>query len=1151
MPPDDTIILGEPGSGQNFSDDAPGTQVGPYKLVSLLGEGGFGSVWLAERRHPFVQRVALKIVKAGMDSKAVVARFEQERQALAVMNHPHVAKVLDGGLTARGRPYFAMEYVNGEPISDFCDRQKLPLKERLRLFLQVCEAVQHAHTKGIIHRDLKPSNVLVSMGTDDQPSAKVIDFGIAKAVSGRMTEQTLFTETGQMMGTPEYMSPEQADPGATDIDTRTDVYSLGVILYELLTGALPFDPKDLRSRAYREIQRVIREEDPPTPSARLSTIATRDADLATKIGQARKEPVTALASLLKSELEWIPLKAMRKERGERYDSPASLARDVENYLDGRPLVAAPESAAYRVRKYVRRNRGFVAATATVLAALVVGLGLATWQWRAAVASERKARESEFNAMQQLERSNELLGLIAAGGALDAVRRSDIAGTRRELALLKELGRDGRFAARLARAWSDGSLGQPLRGHEDMVVSLAFSPDGKTLASGGADNLIRLWDVVAGKAIGEPLGGHEGVVSGVAFSPDGKMLASAGGEATIRLWDAGTGKPLGEPLNGRGYVVLSVAFSPDGNVLASGCADRAIRLWSVPTRKALGEPLRGHGSSITNVIFCPDGRTFASAGGADSTVRLWDATTGTALGEPLGQEGTAEGVAFSPDGKVLASAGGDASIRLWNVESGQAMHEPLRGHEGVVSDVAFSPDGKMLASAGFDKTIRLWDPGTGKPLGEPLRGHEGVILSVAFSPDGRLLASGGGDGTIRLWDVVAAAALDGPLRGHESGGSLTGSNAAFSPDGRVLATGGADGTICLWDVVTGKALGGPLRGHPYEVTSVAFSPDGRTLASTGHEPTIRLWDTATGKPLGEPLRGHERFVLSVAFSPDGKTLASGSQDATIRLWDARTGKAVLEPLHGHEDVVSTVAFSPDGKLLASGGADKTIRVWDAGTGKALLEPLRGHEDVVLSVAFSPDSGMLASGGFDSTIRLWDLGTGRAFGEPRHAHDGMVSVIAFSPDGKSIASGGFDGAIRLWDVGTGNAIGEPLGGHEGLVCGVAFSADGSMLASVSNVVRLWSTVPIRERAPPYHARMAEVAQVRARLATRIAAVDDSIASVQAFSAEVRADPRFEGDLRTAALIVVGEVALDRESRRGGAAKPASAPPPVQPAAPRSAP
>jgi len=420
--------------------EGPGGYIGPFKILQQIGEGGFGAVFEAEQDRPVRRRVALKVIKLGMDTREVIARFEAERQALAMMDHPHIARVLDAGATESGRPYFVMELVKGEPISSYCDKHTLPIPERLKLFEQVCQAVQHAHTKGVIHRDLKPSNVLVSE-QDGQPFAKVIDFGIAKAISGRLTDKTLFTELHQMVGTPLYMSPEQAE-GSADIDTRTDIYSLGVLLYELLTGSTPFESDTLRTAAYAEVQRIIREVDPPRPSARLSQSATTLSGVA----MARGIEPRGLTRLVRGELDWIVMKAIEKERGRRYETANGLAMDVRRYLAGQPVLAAPPSTVYRLQKFVRRNKIAVGAGSLVAVSLIVGIVGSAWQARIA-----KARAAELEQVSKFQA--DMLGQVdptKAGKLLtDDVR------TKFEAALVKvgvpEVERDVQVEA-FAKQW---------------------------------------------------------------------------------------------------------------------------------------------------------------------------------------------------------------------------------------------------------------------------------------------------------------------------------------------------------------------------------------------------------------------------------------------------------------------------------------------------------------------------------------------------------------------------------------------------------------------------------------------------------------------------------------------------------------------------
>jgi len=469
-----TVDLGATASIQ----EEAGSRIGPYKLLQAIGEGGFGTVFMAEQEKPVRRRVALKVIKLGMDTRQVVARFEQERQALAIMDHPHIAKVFDAGATESGRPYFVMELCAGEPITKYCDRNGLSVRERLELFAQVCTAVQHAHQKGLIHRDIKPSNVLVAT-QDGKPHAKVIDFGIAKATTARLTEKTFFTEHRQLIGTPEYMSPEQAE-GSLDIDTRTDVYALGVLLYEILTGATPFDSRSLRSAAFAEIQRIIREVEPPTPSTRL----TQGRETIAGIAASRRSDPKRLSSLIRGELDWIVMKALEKDRQRRYETATGLGQDILRYLSGDAVVAAPASRVYRVRKFVRRHRGGVAAGSAIAAALLIGIVGFAWQAdvaraqrdmavaarEAEAAQRREAAAQRDRATAAEEQASRRADQLAQVAEFQANMLSSIDATGAGAELMGDLG--SRFAAALERAGVEeserASRVAALRGHLEEI-----------------------------------------------------------------------------------------------------------------------------------------------------------------------------------------------------------------------------------------------------------------------------------------------------------------------------------------------------------------------------------------------------------------------------------------------------------------------------------------------------------------------------------------------------------------------------------------------------------------------------------------------------------------------------------------------------------
>jgi WD40 repeat protein len=1034
-----------PNIGRAPVAEGPGTVIGRYKLLELIGEGGFAVVYMAEQSEPIRRQVALKVIKLGMDTRHVIARFEAERQALAMMDHPGIAEVYDAGATETGRPYFVMQLIRGVPITEYCDRNHLTTEARLRLFLEVCQAVQHAHQKGIIHRDIKPTNVLVAP-QDGQPVPKVIDFGIAKAIHQRLTEKTLYTSYRQIVGTPQYMSPEQAEFSDLDVDTRSDIYSLGVLLYELLTGTTPFQPDDLDRMGYDEICRTIRESDPPTPSRRLSTLG----DAAAAAAQNREIDPAGLRKLLHGDLDWIVMKALEKDRNRRYETASAFAADVERFLADEPVEASPPSAMYRFRKFARRNKAAVLAAAGIGAALVLTIaGLSASMFLIANALERERHVSYFHRIKEAHHELSADHLGDARKLLDDCPE-DLRGWEwnylerlswvdpvkpivdEDLIRSIDFSPDGR---QIAAARDDGNIAIHelvsgdsffLSGHQKYVFSVAFRPQGEYLVSAGADGKVILWDLRTRRPVFTRKG-HEGkyigLANAVAFSSDGQTFAAPNDENSVTLWSVADGSEVCT-LSGPAGLVGSVAFSPDGRWLAAGSFDKKVHIWNIQKKDAKPRILEGHMRPVSAVAFSPiDGRYIASAS-YDRLAKVWDVTTGESVSTLRAHVGLVVDLAFTPDGKRLATVGHeDAVVKLWDPWTEREILS-LSGHTNFCHCVAISRDGSRFASSGTDGTIRIWDAG---PLDRDANRwvweghHEHEVWCVAFSPAGSQVASASWDETVRLWDLSDRRKLDifNPAR--------VAFCVRFSPkDGKYLAaTAGAslggDTGLFLWDSATRAPALSPIEhdGNPY---CFDFSPDGQHLLKPAQDKTprhfVEIWSAQTGQKVGQ-FANHLEDIWAIKFSPDGQKVATASNDRTIALWHWNpTSSDDATPIwrHGLNAVgfADKMAFLRDGAWLLTVGEDNSVIVWDAADGKR-LHPLSAHEGHVLAVAASADGKFFASGGVDAAIWLWD-----ATQDPPEklykfrGHTSVVSSLAFSPDSKRLVSGSRDKTVKVWDV-----------------------------------------------------------------------------------------------------------------------------------------
>lgn len=1045
---DATVGLIEVKSDGSFSDGSS-RFIGPYELIEPIGEGGMGTVWLAQQHEPVRRKVALKVIRGEIDSQAAISRFEAERQAIALMDHQNIAKILDAGTTESGNPYFAMELVDGVPLNRYCDNNQIGMRERLELMIPVCRAIHHAHQKGIIHRDLKHSNVLVTT-YDGQPVPKVIDFGLAKAfeTQNKLTEETIFTEYGRVVGTLQYMSPEQAELNSMDIDTRSDIYSLGVMIYKLLTGTTPLNTEGQNAKTLVEILELIREQEPPKPSDRLASLD--DAHLK-KVADGHRLKPEKLLHQVRSDVDWIVMKAIEKDRDRRYQSANGMALDIDRFLNDEEVRACPPSAIYRVEKFYQRNKKLVASLSAIGIALVLGIVGTAYGWFWAMREQATAKNEADKAVEARNEAQEAQALaearLQAIGIKSAYSDWQLGNVEAAWHGFSGLDPDDQSWESRYLQTELSSSRNVMYGHALAITSLDRSDDGRLLATVSHDNTLKVWDAINKSICWTAI--TQDLPNQVRFSPNSKQVAYADRSNRIVLLDAATGKrkltlgPYGEDITSIEFLDDQTLATGTSSLDLSGFKDHLKRIANVdPVIRIfdlksgnVDQTLTGHSKTITSIAGSPDGREIVTAG-EDSTIRIW-----TKKEQKFSQTKVINAhypgvnqVLVSPTGRAFASCGKDATIRFWSLNTGELI-QTFVGHRESVNGICFSRDGIQIVSASADQTARIWSI-----EGEMLRtyqGHFEEITQVCFSADDQEFFTASEDTTIR-YHRSAAKSSTLAVRTHSDVVWQT----VFTPDDQRLISVGEDGVISICDPQSGQPLIAPIK-LDMAILSVAHSPIDNLFVTGGADSKLRVWDSNNGE-LIQCFDGHDGYVWDITFSNDGQTMATASSDNTFKIWSTADWTQ-QHHVKAHFGELGSVRFSSDQKMLVTSGDDKKIKLWDTINYHQVGE-LSGHRTGVWRAIFSPTNpNLIASSSYDGQIILWDLNKRCPIRAPINAHKNQIAGLAFTSDGSRIVSASDDQSIKIWDVKTGIELFVLRDTDDSAIVATSFSSDGTKLAT----------------------------------------------------------------------------------------------------------